>query len=77
MSSEHIKTRNNLKDIPTVTSFNELIENCTLSEEDKELLRMHYLQEKDFKYIGDMLGFAESTAKKRHRKALQKLSKLL
>lgn len=77
MSSEHIKTRNKLKDIPTVTSFNELIENCTLSEEDKELLRMHYLQEKDFKYIGDMLGFAESTAKKRHRKALQKLSKLL
>ena len=77
MSSEHIKTRSKLKDIPTVTSFNELIENCTLSAEDKELLRMHYLQEKDFKYIGDMLGFAESTAKKRHRKALQKLSKLL
>lgn len=77
MSSEHVKTRNKIKEIASITTFNELIDACTLTEEDKELLRLHYLQGKDFKYIGDKLGFAESTVKKRHRKALQKLNKIL
>lgn len=77
MASEHIKTRQKIQDIAEITSFNELLDACTLADDDKELLRMHYLQGKDFRYIGDMLGFAESTVKKRHRKALQKLSKIL
>lgn len=77
MSSEHIKTRHKIKDIADITTFNELLDSCTLTDEDKEMLRMHYLQGKDFRYIGDMLGFAESTIKKRHRKALRKLSKIL
>lgn len=77
MASEHIKTRQKIQDIAEITSFNELLDACTLTDDDKELLRMHYLQGKDFRYIGDMLGFAESTVKKRHRKALQKLSKIL
>lgn len=77
MSSEHIKTRNKIKEIASITTFNDLIGACTLTDEDRELLKLHYLQGKDFRYIGDKLGFAESTIKKRHRKALQKLNKLL
>lgn len=77
MASEHIKTRQKIQDIAEISSFNELLDACTLTDDDKELLRLHYLQGKDFRYIGDMLGFAESTVKKRHRKALQKLSKIL
>lgn len=77
MASQHIKTRSKIKEIASITTFNELIDACTLTDEDKELLRMHYLQGKDFRYIGDQLGFAESTVKKRHRKALQKLNKIL
>ena len=77
MASEHIKTRQKIQDIAEISSFNELLDACTLTDDDKELLKLHYLQGKDFRYIGDMLGFAESTVKKRHRKALQKLSKIL
>ena len=77
MSSEHIKTRNKVKEIASITTFNELLDACTLTDEDKEILKMHYLQGKDFRYIGDTLGFSESTIKKRHKKALQKLNKLL
>ena len=77
MPSEHIKTRNRVKSIAKVSTFNDLLEACTLTEEDKEILRMHYLHGKDFRYIGDILGFSESTIKKRHRKALQKLNKVL
>lgn len=76
MSSEHIKTKHKIKDIASITTFNELLDACTLTDEDKELLRMHYLQGKDFRYIGDVLGFSESTVKKHHRKALQKLNKV-
>ena len=77
MSSEHIQTRSKVKEIASITTFNELLDACILTDEDKEMLRMHYLQGKDFRYIGDMLGFSESTVKKRHRKALQKLNKIL
>lgn len=77
MSSEHIETRNKLRDIASITAFNDLLDTCTLTDEDKELLRLHYLQGKDFRFIGDVLGFAESTVKKRHRKALRKLNKVL
>lgn len=74
--SEHIETRRKLKDIPDLVGFDELLERSTLSEEDKLMLRLHYLEDKDFRYIGDTLGYAETTVKKRHRKALLKLNKL-
>jgi len=77
MTSEHIKTRHKIEQIPDISSFNGLLDMCTLTDEDKELLKLHYLQGKDFRYIGDILGFSESTIKKRHKKALQKLSKIL
>ncbi len=77
MSSEHIDVRRKIKDIPSARTFNSLIESSTLSEEDKLMLRMHYLEEKDFRFIGDHLGYSESTIKYRHRKALKKLGKLL
>lgn len=77
MSSEHIKTRNRIKQIADIRTFTDLLDACTLSDEDKEIVKLHYLQGKDFRYIGDTLGFSESTVKKRHRKILQKLNKVL
>lgn len=74
--SDTIDTRNRLKSIPTVSRFDDLLEQLTLSDEDKEILRLHYLKGKDFRYIGDILGYAEVTIKKRHVKALKKISKL-
>ena len=75
--SKHIETRNKLKGIASISSFTDLLNTSTLSDEDKILLQLHYLQGKDFRYIGDMLGYAESTIKHRHRKILAKLSQLL
>ena len=74
--SETIDTRKQLKSIPTVSRFDDLLEQVTLSDEEKEILRLHYLKGKDFRYIGDMLGYAEITIKKRHVKALKKISEL-
>lgn len=56
MPTEYIKIKHRVKDIPDIRSFNGLLEASTLSDLDKEILRMHYLQERDFGYIADMLG---------------------
>lgn len=74
--SIHLDTRRKLKDIPDVSRFDDLLERSTLTDEDKEILRLHYLKGKDFRYIEDTLGYAEVTIKKRHAKALSKLNKL-
>jgi DNA-directed RNA polymerase specialized sigma subunit len=74
--STHLDTRKRLEAIPSVRRFDDLLNESTLSDEDKEILRLHYLKGKDFRYIGDTLGYAEVTIKKRHVKALSKLSKL-
>lgn len=74
--SIHTDTRNRLKKISDLVAFDDLLNRSTLSDIDKALLRLHYLEEKDFRFIADTLGFAESTIKKRHLKALDKLMKL-
>lgn len=75
--SDHIKTRNKLKSIPKVSTFMELLDSCTLSNEDKEIVKLHYVQNKNLGYIADMLGYSESAIKKKHKKILCKLSKIL
>jgi RNA polymerase sigma factor (sigma-70 family) len=75
--SKHIETRKKVQEIADISSFNDLINRTTLSDIDKQILVLHYIKEKDFRYIGDMLGFSESTIKKRHKKILAKLSKVL
>lgn len=74
--SIHTDTRNRLKKISDLVAFDDLLNRSTLSDTDKTILRLHYLGEKDLRFIADSLGFAESTIKKRHLKALDKLMKL-
>lgn len=76
MTTEHIKTRRKIKNIASIKSFNDLLDASTLSEEDKEILTLHYVEEKDFRFIGDKFGYSEATIKYRHKKALKKLTRL-
>ena len=75
--SEHIETRRKLKDIYSIQNFEDLLESCTLTEEDKTILRLHYLKGKDFRFIADELGYSESTIKRHHKKILSKLNNML
>ena len=77
MPTEYIKVKHKVKDIPDMRSFNGLLDASTLLDEDKEIMRLHYLQDKNFGYIADILGYTESAVKIRHKKAIMKLSKLL
>ena len=75
--SVHIDTRNKLKNIPKVSTLVEILDSCTLSDEDKTIIKMHYIQNKNLGYIADILGYSESTIKKKHKRILNKLSKIL
>ena len=74
--SEHIDTKHKIKDL-RYNDFNYLIDSCLISDEEKKILRMIYVEDKTLSYIGDVLGYSESTIKTRHRKLLKKLLKLL
>ena len=77
MPTDHIKTRRRIKAIANIADFNDLLDRSTLSYEDKQLIRMHYIEGKNLTFIADIFGYAESTIKYRHRMALIKLSKIL
>ena len=73
MSSQHIETRRKLQAVSLVADFEHILSACTIDDEDKEILRLHYIKGKDFRYIGDVLGYSERTIKARHKRALEKL----
>ena len=75
--SDHIETRRKLRNVPLVTDFESILSACTLTDEDKDILRMHYLDGHDLSYIADMLGYSERTIKSRHKQALKKIAKAL
>ncbi len=75
--STHVETRKKLKSIPKVSTLVDLLDSCTLTDEDKEIIKMHYIQGKNLGYIADTLGYSESAIKKKHKKILSKLNKIL
>lgn len=75
--STHVETKKKLKSIPKVSTFMELLNSCTLTDEDKEIIKLHYLQRKSLSYIADTLGYSESAIKKKHKIILSKLNKIL
>ena len=75
--SDHIETRRKLRSIYDVRTFEDLLGCCMLTDEEKELLKLHYLRGKDLGYIADMLGYSESTIKRKYQKALTKIHKLI
>lgn len=72
--TEHIRTRRKLQEVPLLSDFESVLDRCTLSEQEKEIMRMHYIDKQEFSFIGDKLGFAERTIKAKHKKILRKIS---
>lgn len=77
MDKESLSTRQKVRDVGNYSTLQEILNNSTLSELDKKIVIMHYVEEKNFGYIGDELGYSESGIKKRHKRILNKLGQLL
>lgn len=75
--SEHIATRQKLRDIAEVKTFDDLLNRCVMTDEDRQLMREHYLNGKSFVAISMDMGYSEDWVKQRHRKILKKIQKLL
>ena len=77
MNKENAETKNKLKNMESVNDFEELLNKLMASEEDKEILIMHYKDGKPLGYIADILGISESSVKKKHSKLLMKIGKII
>ena len=75
MNKESMKTRNKLKDIGSVRDLESLINEVVLSEEEKQILLLHYREQKTLLYIADILGMSEATIKRKHKRLLLKIGK--
>lgn len=77
MDKNNAKTRKKLRQISSVKDFESLIEQTMLSEEEKQILWLHYKEQKTLSYIADELGMSEATVKKKHIKMLMKIGKIV
>ena len=69
--------KHKLKSICDIKTFDELLSNCILSEDEITIIKMYYLEFKDFGFIADSLGYSYSTIKRRHKSAIKKLTKTM
>lgn len=77
MNEENRKARSKLKEVETVKEYDDIISSVVLSGTEKEILRLHYVEQKDMRYIADEIGMAEITVVKKHAKILKKIAKVL
>ena len=75
--SKHLEIKNKVKQIKRRSTFNELIEDCMLSDKEKQMLIMYYLENKTLDYIADEIGYSKAGIIKMHKRSLQKLESLL
>lgn len=75
--SAHILTRQKLKNIYEVETFEQLLEKCALSENEKFMLREHYLKQKSFQTIAMEMNYSPDRLRHIHQDILKKINKLL
>ena len=77
MASEHIRVKRKLRDIVSIKTFEDIINDLMISEQEKKLMYLYYVKKNDFCFIADTLGMSESSVKNLHRNVLKKISKIL
>lgn len=70
-------TRNKLKEIPTKKELEDLVDKLILSDDERNIILMHYRDKKPLSYIADIIGITKSSVNKKHKSALLKISKIM
>lgn len=76
MDKNNAKTRNKIKSISDIKDFESLLERAMISEEQKQIMRLIYKENKNISYVADIMNLSERTVSNRHSKALLKIGKL-
>ena len=70
------KAKCKLKSLYRVDDFNDLLDSLMLSEDERNILELKYRHNKTISYIADMLGMSESSVKKKHTRAMEKIARM-
>lgn len=74
MSSDHIKIRRKIQDQDKF-EFESLLDSMMLSDEEEQMMRMHYMKHKTFNQIADELGYSEIGIARMHQRIIKKIRK--
>lgn len=74
--TKHVKVKHEVQKI-TKTAFNEILDEAMLSENEKSMMRMYYIERKDLGYIADTLGYSKAGILKMHQRILKRIESLL
>lgn len=75
--SKHIEIKHKIKNINRKTDFNSLLEESMLSDTEKQMMNMYYVENKSINLIADELGYSPQGIIKMHKRILNKLESLL
>lgn len=75
--SKHIEIKHKIKNINHKTDFNSLLEESMLSDVEKQMMNMYYVENKSINIIADELGYSPQGIIKMHKRILNKLESLL
>ena len=75
--SKHIEIKHKIKEINQRSIFDDMLNKSMLNDKEKQLLILYYVNGKSLNYIADEMGYSLASAKKIHKKALQKIESLL
>lgn len=75
--TRHMEIKQKVKSINEKTAFNAILDNSMLSEREKTMMKMYYIEKHDFDFIADTLGYSKIGVLKMHKRVLQKIESLL
>lgn len=74
--TKHIETKHKIQKCKK-TEFNEMLDEAMLSENERSMMHMYYVEKKSLDYIADMLGYSKAGILKMHKRTLEKIESLL
>lgn len=76
--TEHVMTKNKLKDVGSLNLFNDILSRTTLNDFEKRFLHLYYIDKQDMRFIADTMHLGgEKQASRLHRKILKKVSQVI
>ena len=76
MAYDRKRTREKIKNIPTIKDFDDLLSQTMLNDDDIKIMEMIYKDRLPLGVIADRLCMSESTIKRKHKRILVKMSKM-
>lgn len=76
MDYDRKRTRDKIKNIPTIKDFDDLLSQTMLNDDDIKIMEMIYKDRLPLGVIADKLCMSESTVKRKHKRILVKMSKM-